>query len=160
MNPTEPKDITALEKAFDNDLDNVLFFVSWVKNGRNATKAYLELNPNVDPASAQVMGSRRLAKIPVGAVMKCYGLGLEEYFDQLKEGLGAMKLEDLSGEKVPDHATRKGYHDKLGKLLGMERDLGISVYADKVVAILGGDSVHGIREDNSDTKTVEVKKED
>lgn len=54
--------------------------------------------------------------------MKSYGLGLEEYFQQLKEGLGATKWNDFTGEREPDHKTRKDYHDKLGKILGVEVD--------------------------------------
>src|SRR3990167_7086107 len=102
-------DIKVLEKAFDGDLDLVLFFLSWVKHGRNATKAYLELNPNVDPSSAQVMGSRLLAKIDRTAVMSSYGIGVEEYFTQLKDGHQAMKWNDFTGERVPDHKTRGDY---------------------------------------------------
>src|SRR3990167_2115195 len=114
--------IKQLEKAFNGNLDLVLFFVSWIKNGRNATAAYLELNPKVDRTSAQVLGSRLLAKIDRLAVMKSYGLGLEEYFNQLKEGIEATKWNDFTGEREPDHKTRKEYHKTLGKLLGIERD--------------------------------------
>lgn len=114
--------IKDLEKAFDGDLDLVLFFLSWVKNDRNASKAYLELNPSVDPASARVLGSRKLAKINIQAILETYGLGMEEYMIQLKKGIGAMKRDQYSGEEYEDHATRKPYHDKLGKLLGIERE--------------------------------------
>lgn len=113
--------IKDLEKAFDGNLDLVLFFVSWIKHERNATEAYLELNPSVDRTSAQVLGSRQLAKIDRGAVMKSYDLGLEEYFQQLKDGLKAIKS-DATGQTYPDHKTRALYHDKLGKLLGIETD--------------------------------------
>src|SRR3990167_4369127 len=101
-------DIKALEKAFGGDLDLVLFFLSWVKNGRNATRAYKELNPSVDITSAQVLGSRQLAKIDRGAVMKSYELGFEEYFTQLKEGMTATKWNDFTGEREADHKTRLG----------------------------------------------------
>lgn len=111
--------INELEKAFGGDLDSVLFFVSWIKNERNATKAYKELNPSVDITSAQVLGSRQLAKIDRLAVMKSYGLGLEEYFEQLKEGLKAVKS-DITGQTYPDHKTRAIYLDKLEKLLGID----------------------------------------
>ncbi len=114
--------IKEIEKALGGDLDLVLFFVSWIKNGRNATEAYLELNPDVERTSAQVLGSKQLAKIDVKAIMKCYDLGVEEYFGQLKDGLGATKWNDFTGDREPDHKTREGYHNKLGKLLGFERD--------------------------------------
>lgn len=112
--------IKALEKAFQGDLDLVLFFLTWVKNGRNATEAYSELNPNVDRASAQVLGSRQLAKIDRGAVMESYGLGVEKYMEQLKEGLTAMRS-DITGTLYPDHKARDTYHKRLGELLGIEK---------------------------------------
>jgi hypothetical protein len=112
-------DINELEKAFNGDLDLVLFFVSWIKHERNATEAYLELNPSVDRTSAQVLGSRQLAKIDRQAVMKSYGLDQETYFQQLSDGLKAIKS-DATGQTYPDHKTRDLYHTKLGKLLGIE----------------------------------------
>lgn len=117
---TKPN-IEELEKALNGDLDLVLFFVSWVKHERNATEAYLELNPSVDRTSAQVMGSRMLAKIDRQAVMKCYGLDTELYFQQLYDGLKAVKS-DATGQVYPDHKVRDTYHTKLGKLLGIEED--------------------------------------
>lgn len=114
-------DIKELEKAFNGDLDLVLFFLSWVKNGRNATKAYLELNPRVDHASAQVMGSRLLSKIDRNAVMSSYGIGVEEYFTQIKEGHKAEKWNDFTGEREPDHKTRNDYSKRIGMLLGVEK---------------------------------------
>lgn len=115
-------DIKQLEQAFDGDLDLVLFFVSWIKHGRNATKAYLELNPNVDPASAAVLGSRQLKKVKIDAVMETYGVGIQEYFQQLADGHNAMKWNDFTGEREPDHKTREGYSKRIGKLLGVETD--------------------------------------
>ena len=32
--------VKELAKVFNNDLDLVLFFLTWIKNGQNATKAY------------------------------------------------------------------------------------------------------------------------
>jgi len=124
MKPAKGKlsnpNIKELEKAFDGDLDLVLFFLSWVKNSRNASKAYLELNPHVDPASARVLGSRQLAKINIKAVLETYGVGLDEYMGQLKEGHQATKWNDFTGEREPDHKTRESYNKRLGALLGIE----------------------------------------
>lgn len=113
--------IKELEKAFDGELDLVLFFLSWVKNGRNATKAYLELNPNVDPASAAVLGSRQLKKVKIDAILETYGIGLQEYFTQLKEGHEAMKWNDFTGEREADHKVRADYSKRIGLLLGIEK---------------------------------------
>jgi hypothetical protein len=113
--------IKALEKAFDGDLDLVLFFLAWIKNGRNASKAYKELNPSVDPASARVLGSRQLAKVNIKAIMETYGVGIEEYFKQLSEGHQAMKWNDFTGEREPDHKVRGDYSKRIGMLLGIEK---------------------------------------
>lgn len=115
-------DLGELEKSFNGDLDLVLFFLSWLKNGRNATKAYKELNPHVDRHSARVLGCRQLAKVNVRDVLEVYGVGFQEYFQQLSDGLGATKWNDFTGEREADHNTRAKYHDKLGKLLNIEGD--------------------------------------
>lgn len=123
--------IKALVEALDGDLDLSLFFVSWIKNGQNATKAYQELHPEIDYASAAVLGSRMLKKVNIESVLSIYGLSAEKYLTMLKEGLEANRtISTISGKDansgtvdfvdVPDHQTRKAYHDKLGKLLGLE----------------------------------------
>lgn len=122
----ETRDVKQLQKAFNGNLDLVLFFLAWVKNERNATKAYHELNPTVDPASAQVLGSRQLAKIDLMAVMKCYGLGVEEYLEQLKAGHEATKWNDFTGEREADHKTRGEYNKRLGKILRIETEVNLT----------------------------------
>lgn len=114
--------IKQLEKAFDGDLDLMLFYLAWVKNGRNATKAYMELNPEIEYASAAVLGCRLLKKVNLEAVLQAYNLTEETYYTQLVDGLKADKRDQFSGEMSPDHKTRKDYHDKLGKLLGIEHE--------------------------------------
>lgn len=128
---TDKPTLKALEKSFDGDQDLLLFFLSWLKNGQNATKAYQELHPDSDYASASTLGSRLLKKVDISAVLCAYDLTPDAYFKQLKEGLEANKTISAIGGKeanggtvdfidVPDHKTRKDYHDKLGKLLGYE----------------------------------------
>lgn len=120
------KSLKELEKDFGNDLDLMLFYVSWIKNGLEAKKAYKEFHPDVTEGTSEVMGSRWLSrvkkKIGIEAVMAVYGLDLNLYFKQLKEGNNATKWNDFTGEREADHKTRQGYHDKLGKLLGIETD--------------------------------------
>ncbi|MBM3211192.1 hypothetical protein FJZ33_03165 [Candidatus Poribacteria bacterium] len=118
---TEDK-IKDLQKIFKGDLDLMLFYVTWIKVGLNASKAYKELHPNVDNHSARVLGSRQLAKVDKKAIMEAYGLDQQLYFTQLKEALGATKWNDFTGEREADHKTRQAYHDKLGTLLGIETD--------------------------------------
>ncbi len=115
------------------DKELVLFFLAWLKNKRNATKAYLELHPEVTYDSARALGSERLTKINISAVLAIYGLDPEAYFKQLKEGLKANRKRaeiserDADGRPIyiyvdePDHATRREYHEILGKLLGFEK---------------------------------------
>lgn len=113
-------DSKELEKAFDGDLDLILFYLAWVKHGLNASKAYKELHPDVDDHSARVLGSRQLAKVNKQAVMAAYGLDIDKYFEQLKAGMGAIKS-DMTGQTYPDHKVRDSYHSKLGQLLGLEK---------------------------------------
>jgi len=113
--------IEKLEKAFDNDLDLMLFYLTWVKCGLNASKAYKELHPHVDEHSARVLGSRQLAKVNKPTIMQAYGLDHQTYFQQLADGMKAIKS-DITGQTYPDHKTRDVYHTKLGKILGIETD--------------------------------------
>jgi GrpB-like predicted nucleotidyltransferase (UPF0157 family) len=109
---TEKPTLKALEKVFD-DKDLLLFFIAWLKNGQNATKAYLELNPNVDEHSARTLGSRRLAKVDISAILSVYGLDADAYFKQLKEGLEANRtISTIGGKEAnnPHHIIgRKNY---------------------------------------------------
>jgi hypothetical protein len=112
--------IKELEKAFDGNLDLMLFYLTWIKNGLKTGKAYQELHPEVDEHSARTLGSRQLSKVDRAMVMQAYGLDQELYFNQLKQGNEAMKWNDFTGEREADHIVRAVYHDKLGKLLGIE----------------------------------------
>ena len=118
---TEDK-LKELQKVFKNDLDLMLFYVTWIKCGLNASKAYKELHPNVDDHSSRTLGSRLLAKVDKVAIMQAYGLDQEIYFNQLKEAMGATKWNDFTGEREPDHKTRRDYHKTLGTILGIETD--------------------------------------
>lgn len=102
--------------------ERVLFFVTWLKNGRNATKTYKELNPHVTDLSAQVGGSRMLSSIDIKVVASAYGLDTNKYFEVLRSAMDADKWNDFTGEREKDYKTIKPYHDKLGKLLGIEQD--------------------------------------
>ncbi len=128
-------DIEPLKKAFGKDLDLFLFYVTWIKCGLNATKAYKELHPDVTTGSAEVLGSRLLGKVSKDLVMRAYGLDLQLYFEQLKDGVKAMKWNDFTGEREEDHKTRLPYHTKLGLHLGIEADKGINISDSKVMII-------------------------
>lgn len=139
VKPTTKKDIRELEVAFDGNLDLVLFFLKWIEKGQNATQAYLALHPNVDTASAAVLGSKILRKINIQAVMEAYGLGLETYLTQLRDGIEAKKRDQFTGEVEADHKTRAPYHDKLGKLLGIEQEHSNLNLQVNIQPILGSD---------------------
>lgn len=96
------------------------FFLSWIKHGRDATKAYLELHPNVTTRSASVLGSQALANIDIRTIAYAYGLNHDKYMNQLLDGIDAVKFDQFTGEKLPDHKIRSIYHSKLGSLLGIE----------------------------------------
>jgi hypothetical protein len=118
MTDKQATDITGFEDAI-GDKTLALFFMEWLKNGQNATKAYLTLHPSVDYHSARVLGSRQLAKVNISVILNAHNLGIETYIRQLKEGLSAKMLAS-SSKAVPDHKTRRLYHKALGELLGFE----------------------------------------
>ena len=121
----DPK-VKELAKLFNNDLDLVQFFQKWLLNGKNGTQAYLDLHPGLPRESAQVLGSRLLKKVPMELVLESYGLGLGKWMQQLADGLEAERS-DSTGQKFPDHKAREPYHDKLGRLLGIETNTGTNV---------------------------------
>ena len=112
---TSRLDIDELAKG---DKEMPLFLDEWLKNGLNASAAYKTLHPNVSDASARVLGSKKLTKINISAILAGYDLGFDDYMVGLKEGLAATKLNEQTGEKLPDYRTRLEYHRILGKLLG------------------------------------------
>lgn len=133
-------DIEKLQEAFSkedgkSDLDLFLFYVTWVKNELNASKAYKEIHPSVSDHSSRVLGSRELAKVNKELVMQAYGLDLQTYYKQLKDGLNAKKRDQFTGEMYDDHQVRKPYHDKLGKQLGVETDTPVNIQVN-VIPIL------------------------
>ena len=102
--------------------ERVLFFITWLEHDRNATKAYLELHPEVTERSASTLGAKMLGNIDMKVVALAYGLDTQKYFEVLKGAIDAEKWNDFTGEREKDYKTIKPYHDKLGKLLGIETD--------------------------------------
>jgi len=117
---------SAIIEATGGDPDVAMFFLAWLKNGKNSTKAYMELHPGVKVESAQACGCRMLSKVKVSAVLESYNLGLDAYMQQLRDGLEAKREvvlgagEDAVLEYLPDHRTRRHYHKALGELLKLE----------------------------------------
>lgn len=120
--PAHKLDSNKLLKIFNNDQGLLEFYNEWVSNGKNATRAYLKLHPNVKVESAKVLGHNKLTSINFKVIMREYGLSEDVYFKQLGEGINATKWNDFTGDREPDHKTRLPYHDKVGKLLGIESD--------------------------------------
>lgn len=116
-----------LKILFGDDEDLMLFFLKWLQNGRNATQAYLDLHPDVTYLSAKTLGSRMVKKIDLQSILLSYGLDFDVYFTQLKEGLAATRIHGTDDNfiEIPDHKVRKDYHDKLGKLLEIEKTEGV-----------------------------------
>ena len=107
-----------IDELVEGDKEIPIFLSEWLKNGLNASAAYKVLHPNVSDASARVLGSKKLTKINISAILAGYDLGYHDYMVGLKEGLAAMKFNEQTGEKVPDYKTRLEFHRILGKLLG------------------------------------------
>lgn len=147
--------LVELEKQFEGDMDLMLFFVSYIKNGLKASFAYRELHPDVTAGSAEVGGSRMLSrvkeKIGIQAVMALYGLDLDLYLKQLKDGNLADKWNDFTGEREADHKTREAYHTKLGKILGIESEKGTTVEAKILVMPSELIEKYGITPDTKDS---------
>lgn len=110
-------------QACNNNEEVAQFFLLWLKNGRDASKAYSALHPNITNGSAKTGGWRLLTQVDRSLVAQAYGLGYDEYFKQLKEGLNAEKLQSINFEihKVADHKTRRDYHKALGEIIGTEK---------------------------------------
>lgn len=136
---TKTDHVDVLLEAFAGDMDLMLFYGAWIRNGLVAWKAYKELHPDVKDESARVLGSHLLTKINKNLIMRAYELDFQVYFSQLKEALGAIKfvsvrktdkktgktvIEDVD---VPDHEARQPYHTKLGKILGLESEKGTTL---------------------------------
>lgn len=118
-------------EAVGGDTELALFFMQYIKNGRDAGKAYKFLHKNVTAGSSRVLGSRMLARVNKEMILESYGMGFGAYMKQLKEGLEATnvtyeKVKDADGNEeveiieVPDHRTRRHYHKALGDILKLE----------------------------------------
>jgi hypothetical protein len=115
-----PTTVDTVIAACNNDVELAEFFVEWLNNGKNAMLAYKKTHPDVTEGSAAVLGSRWLSRVNKSALLEAYGLNVDKYLTQLKEGVEADKWNDFTGDREPDHRARKPYHDKLGQLIGME----------------------------------------
>ena len=144
-----PRKTTKLTlEAFNNDPQLMFFFEEWVTNGFNASKAYKRFHPDVTDLSSRILGHRELTKVNKALIMEAYGLDLSAYMKQLTDGMNAEKKAvlrkydkdgnivqelDLSG---PDHKTRLPYHDKVGKLLDIEKETpAVQVSGEKVLIV-------------------------
>jgi hypothetical protein len=125
-------ELAELEEALGGDRELVLFFLCWLKHNRNATEAYKELHPHCKHKSCGVMGARMLARVSLDIIVSSYGLGIDTYLENLKNGLNATKIEHVAVGKYkngrtktvvrvsPDYDRRDKYFDDLGELLGIK----------------------------------------
>jgi len=126
-------DIELLEESLGGDIELVLFFLCWMKHNRNATKAYKELHPKCKIKSCSVLGARMLAKVSIDVILNSYGLGVDVYLENLKNGLNATKTEHIIvgkykngrtrtvAKQIPDNDRRDKYFETLGEILGIKR---------------------------------------
>lgn len=104
-------------EACGNDEEVAQFFLVWLQNGRNATKAIMAIHPEYkNEHTASVVGSRLLGRVDKSQLAKAYGISYEAYFNQLRDGMNAMK-----GKNKPDHKVRRDYHKAAGEILGIEQ---------------------------------------
>lgn len=110
---SEPK-LTKKERAFLKE---------FIATG-NGTLSALKVYDTDDYATAGVIASENLKRLknPIRAFMEANGFSFKVLLSVLADGLQAKKLEDLSGEKVPDHAVRHKYLTTASKWLGIDTD--------------------------------------
>lgn len=84
----------SIDEMIGADKELPIFLAEWLKNGLNASAAYKAIHPDVSDASARVLGSKKLAKINISAILAGYDLGYNDYILGLKEGLSATKLNE------------------------------------------------------------------
>jgi hypothetical protein len=141
-------DISLLEESLGGDRELVLFYLCWLKHNRNATKAYKELHPNCTLRSCGVLGARQLAKVSISVILEGYGLGVDTYLENLKNGLNAMKTEHIVIGKnknglakikkvlTPDEDRRYRYYQDLGEILGIKKNTAVAVQVNNVNNII------------------------
>ena len=104
------------------------------KKQRDFLKLYFETGNGVQSAmkvydtdnygTAGAIACENLKKLknPIKLFMEANGFSLKVLLSVLADGLQAKKLEDLSGEKVPDHAIRHKYLETASKWLGVNKE--------------------------------------
>lgn|SRR5574343_25580 len=127
-------------EACGNDEEVAQFYLVWLQNGRNGTKAYLALHPEVKENSACILAGRLLGKVNKTEIARAFGISYKEYFQQLKEGMNAERKVRSFGKVVdivPDHKIRRSYHEAVGQMLGVETknqgNTAVQVNVNKVV---------------------------
>ena len=90
----------------------------------NGTEAAVQAYDCKDRETAWSLASQTLSKLKdvVQRMMEERGLTLPLLIDTVKGATEAKKLDDLSGEKVPDHAIRLKAVQVAGKWLGLEKE--------------------------------------
>lgn len=119
----------------------------------NGTQSAMEVYDTEDYDTASAIASQNLRKLknPVKVLMEQRGIGLGKLIDVLGDGLEANRVisavntgKQASGAtadfiEVPDHAVRHKYLETAGKWLDLDKGSNNTVInADKVIAILGG----------------------
>jgi len=127
-------DQESLLELCNGDRELAWFISEWISNGRNATKAYKIIRPHVTYDSARALGCMMLARLNMVSIMAYYDVGIQDYLNQLRDGMNAdtvkiLRKYDKEGNVIaeidmsqPDHKTRRPYHEAVGKLLGIEKD--------------------------------------
>jgi len=108
--------------------EQALFYMLWLKHGRNAKEAYKEFNPQcTSDRSATANGYKMIKKLPKDLVLRsylqAYGLSEETYFKTMADALTSKQFFNPATRQLEtDYKTIKPYHDKLGKLLDLDKE--------------------------------------
>lgn len=89
------------------DKKQLAFYLEYIMNGGNGTKAYQKVyGPNMNPSSAAVLASKLISKVNIGDLLDLMGHGP----DQINEALFALKK--IDPDKYLTHIERLKKWDK------------------------------------------------
>lgn len=96
------------------------FIDAYVKNGGNATQAYIKISPNCKYESARVLGCRWLTKVNISVIELADEMGLTDpvIIQKLIDGLNATKEmgKGIHSKEITDYGVIAKYIDMSLKL--------------------------------------------
>ena len=144
-----------MPKTKDLTIKQRKFLDVYIQTG-NASEAAMQSYDVKDRTSARAIGTENLAKLSnvVRHIMEERGLTLPSMVDTVKEAQKAMKWNDFTGEREPDHNARLKAVTIASKWLNVGQSDNQTNIQVNVNPILGGRSVSS---NNSNTEVTETE---